>query len=60
MASYIGGFTLGGLVRDVDVNGEFGTPLEAVYGYVAIDGAMYRVATITIPVIVNDVWTQNA
>ena len=60
LASYIGGFTLGALVRDVDVNGEFGTPLEAVYGYVDFNGALYRVATITIPVVNNDVWSQNA
>jgi hypothetical protein len=58
LVSYIGGFTLGGLVRDVDVNGEFGTPLEAVYGYVDFNGAFYRVATITVPVVVNDVWVQ--
>lgn len=52
------GFTLGGLVRDIDLLGEFGTPLSAQAGYITIGGAMYRCMTITIPCVVNDVWSQ--
>jgi hypothetical protein len=58
MALFGGGFTLGGLIRDVDLLGEFGTPLSGEAGYITIGGAMYRCMTITIPCVVNDVWQQ--
>lgn len=59
MAAYTGDFTLGGLIRNVDLLGQFGTPLAAQAGWLPFpDGALYRVMTITVPVVINDAWTQ--
>lgn len=60
MAAYSGDFTLGDLVRQVDLLGQFGDPLSARAGYLAESGAEYRVMTITLPLIVNDLWNQEA
>lgn len=60
MAAYSGDFTLGGLVRDVDLLGRHGDPLSARAGYLTTSGAEYRVMTITLPLVVNDLWSQAA
>jgi len=60
MSMYSAGFTLGGLVRQVDLLGESGEPLDLKFGYINIDKKLYRIAEITLPVIVNDVFTQGA
>lgn len=59
-AAYNGDFTLGGLVRQVDVLGAHGQPLLVRAGYIQQSGAILRVMTITLPVIVNDLWEQVA
>jgi hypothetical protein len=53
-------FGLHPLVRNVDLLGEMGTPLSARSGYVEQSGTMFRVMTITLPIIVNDVWPQGS
>lgn len=58
MAAYSGDFTLGGLVRQVDLLGIYGDPLGASAGYLTTSGAEYRVMTITLPLVVNDLWSQ--
>ncbi|MER5559705.1 hypothetical protein ABT071_13975 [Streptomyces sp. NPDC002506] len=58
--AYTGDFTLGGLLRMVDVLGAYGTGLEATAGYLNSGGQDFRVFTITLPVIVNDLWEQTA
>lgn len=60
MAAYSGDFTLGGIVREVDLLGAYGDPLSARAGYLRESGAEYRVMTITLPLIVNDLWEQVA
>ncbi|MEU3851722.1 hypothetical protein [Streptomyces sp. NPDC029554] len=60
MAAYSGDFTLNGLVRQVDLLGTYGDPLSARAGYLAEGSAEYRVMTITLPLIVNDLWDQEA
>ncbi len=60
LAAYSGDFTLGGVVRAVDLLGSVGTPLSARAGYLTQDSKLYRVMTITVPLIVNDVWEQVA
>jgi hypothetical protein len=57
-----GDFELGGSddVRAVDLLGMAGVPLGAVAGYVEIDRTMFRVMTITIPIIINDMFEQVA
>lgn len=60
MTAYSGGFTLGGNVRCIDLLGAYGAALRARYGYLPIDSTTYRIATMTIPIIVNNAWTQEA
>lgn len=58
-AQYSGDFDLGGAVRNVDLLGETGATLSAQAGYVNQSGTIYRIVTIVLPVIINDVWTQS-
>ena len=64
MEDYSGDFELGGItsesVRSIDLLGQFGVSLSAEAGYLNQDGAIYRVITITVPVVINDLWTQTA
>lgn len=60
MAAYSGDFTLDGRLREVDLLGQFGDPLGARAGYLLEGGTEFRVMTITLPVIVNDLWDQEA
>jgi len=60
MNAYTGSFTFGSTVREIDLLGEFGDSLSAVAGYIEIDKRIMRVIDITLPVIVNDAWTQGA
>lgn len=58
--AYSGDFTLDGSIRNVDVLGQTGEPLGAEAGYINQDGKMMRVMDVTLPLIVNDVWTQTS
>ena len=60
MGAYSGDFTLGGTVRNIDLLGEYGEKLSAQAGYVTIDSHLYRQMTLTVPCIINDLWTQEA
>lgn len=60
LTAYSGDFTLGGRVRNVDLLGAHGPGLRAQAGYLDINKTMYRVMTITLPIIVNDAWEQVA
>lgn len=53
-------FGLDPLVRNVDLLGEAGTPLNAQAGYTDLDNKQFRIYDILVPVIVNDVWPQTA
>lgn len=55
-----GDFDLGGAARNVDLLGAHGVPLGARAGYQKVDSTVYRVIDITVPIIVNDAWSQNA
>ena len=59
MAAYSGDFELGGLAREVDLLGANGAGLSAQAGYLNQDGRLYRVVTITVPILVNDAWAQS-
>src|SRR2546429_1429361 len=59
MGEYSGDFDFGGAVESVDLLGRAGPPMSAQAGYLNQDGKLYRVMTITVPVIVNDVWSQS-
>jgi hypothetical protein len=62
MGSLSGDFLLGGVasVRNVDLLGSSGKTLSAQAGYVEIDREVFRVMTITVPIIINDMFTQEA
>jgi hypothetical protein len=60
LGSYSGDFTLDGEVRQIDLLGQFGDPLQARAGYMLQSGTEYRVMDITLPLIVNDLWDQEA
>lgn len=47
-------------VREVDLLGAYGPGLSAQAGYISISQVMYRVMTITLPIVVNDCWAQVA
>jgi hypothetical protein len=62
MGAYTGDFDFGNVanVRSIDLFGANGTPLRAQAGYVEIDRNIYRVMTISIPIIINDMFLQEA
>jgi hypothetical protein len=60
MRAYVGDFDLGGTVRQVDVFGTSGPGLDARAGYIEQGDALLRVITITLPVIINDLWDEVA
>jgi hypothetical protein len=60
LGAYAGAFTLGGIVRDVDLLGQHGTSLSAVPGYLTQDSKLFRVMDITLPLILNDLWNEAA
>ncbi len=61
IGAYSADFDLGGAggTRAIDLLGAEGTALAAQAGYVEIDRKMNRVMTVTIPVVVNDMWIQG-
>lgn len=60
MNAYSGDFALGGLIRNVDLLGMHSGGLSAEAGYLTQDKHVFRVVTITVPLVINDVWEQNA
>jgi len=60
MRAYTGDFELGGLVANVDLLGAYGPGLFADSGYMNQDQTLYRVVTITLPLVINNLWDQVA
>jgi hypothetical protein len=59
MRAYTGDFELGGEVAFVDLLGAYGPPLQGEAGYYSQDGQLYRGFVITLPFILNDLWSQS-
>ena len=56
VAEYSGNFTLGGLVRDVDLFG-----MQGQAGYIPdFEGKPFRVINLTVPIVINDTFVQGA
>lgn len=53
-ADLLGDADLGATVRNIDAGGQYGTALGCEWGYVDVSGTIYRVADITLPLIVDD------
>jgi len=54
VSDLVGDADLGSEIRNVDVAGIHGTSMGADWGHADISGTMYRVADLTIPLIVDD------
>lgn len=59
IGAFSSSFTLDGDVAFIDLLGGYGEPLSATPGYIQQDGQEFRVAELTIPLIVDDVWSQS-
>jgi hypothetical protein len=54
-----GGFTLGGLVTQVDVLGTYGAPLRSEAGYINQSGHLQRSISIYIPYVIANAYSQE-
>jgi hypothetical protein len=59
MEAYSGDFTLDGLVNSIDLLGRHGVPLSAQSGYMQVERGWYRILDIDVPLILDDIWSQN-
>lgn len=57
--SLAGGYTLGSTARAVDLLGESGQGIEVNPGWATIDKTIFRLMDITVPVMINNVWTYG-
>ena len=60
MNEYSGNFTLSSSVRAVDLLGMYGESLSMTAGYLSMGDTFYRIATVVLPMIVDNLWTQGA
>lgn len=60
MGAYSGDFEFGGNVRNVDLLGAHGVPLQFIGGYLPQGSSLSRVYTIDLPLVINDLWSQSA
>ena len=56
----LGAYDLGSTISEIDVAGQFGVALNAQWGHATVAGKLYRVATLTVPLVVNDTVTAVA
>lgn len=56
--AYCGDFQLGGVVAEVDLLGQYGATLGADLVYTRFDSTTYRVASLIVPLVINDLWTE--
>lgn len=55
-----GDFTLGELVRVIDLRGIHGARVEWRFGWVEIGGTVFRLLDVAVPLIINDVFPEVA
>ena len=53
MRDLAGEFDLGGIIRNIDVAGQYGVSLGARWAFLDIDGTIFRICDITVPMIVD-------
>lgn len=56
----LGDYDLGETIRNIDVGGQYGSAMNTTWGYVDLSGKMYRIADISLPLIVDDSATLAA
>ena len=59
-SNLVGEYDLGATIRNIDIAGQYGTGLSAVWGYITIGSTVFRTVDLTIPVVVDDSATQAA
>jgi hypothetical protein len=57
--AFHGGFTLGGLIMQIDVLGTYGQPLRSVAGYIQQSGKLMRAISVYVPCIVVNAFNQE-
>lgn len=64
MESYSGDFQLASdttaEIRHIDLLGAYGEGLSAQGGYLNLDSKMYRVMVISLPIVIDNLWLQEA
>jgi hypothetical protein len=60
MRALVGDFTLTARIHSVDVLGAYGAPVTAELGWVDFDRVPWRALTVTIPLVVTDLWDEVA
>lgn len=60
IGEYSGNFTLGGTVMAIDLLGMHGESVGAQLGYLEQDGTLFRVSTVVLPIVIDNLWTQGA
>tara|TARA_Y100000310_G_scaffold294120_1_gene324344 strand:+ start:416 stop:871 length:456 start_codon:yes stop_codon:yes gene_type:complete len=60
MKDISGEFDLGGTIRNVDIGGIAGAPLSVDFGHLDVGGTIFRIADITVPMLVDDSATAAA
>ena len=58
LGAFSADFTMGGTVRNIDLLGSYGQKLGAQAGYLTLGKGLYRIMTITVPCVINDMWQQ--
>jgi hypothetical protein len=58
MTVFAGGFTMGAVVRNVDLLGQHSQGLRSKAGYVNQDGTVYRVMDCSLPLVINDLFSE--
>ncbi len=56
--AYVADFELNGAIKNVDLLGMNGQALSCQLGYVDQDARMFRTATISVPMIINDLYPE--
>lgn len=59
MTKFAGGFTMTGVVRNVDLLGQHSAGLRAKAGYLTQDKTVYRVLDVSLPLVVNDLFGES-
>ena len=60
MDALMGDFDLGETVRNVDFLGENGQRVRAEAGYIEVNGKMFRIVDVSLPLVVSNAFTEYA
>lgn len=54
-------FDMHPLVSHVDIMGQYsGAPIAVTFGYIEIDGIVYRAGDVFLPIVIRDMWAQES